>query len=1333
MKKSFTSVMAFILMIVMLIPLVASCGTTPSETTPATTTGPVSTTTGQSSGTITPPSVDGYKTDINAVVLNTIAPDALASYKIVYPETAADEIVALANSLAAAIQEKTGVSLPVVSDYVAIGVAVPTDGAEIRVGITNRNRADSWMRAYDYSIVQSGAAINIAATGVTALENAVAEFTSLMLSAEGAKAPTTPYLFQALYAVETLTLGGYDIAHFAIVRDQENSMVATYLQTKIAELTGILLPIRTDKMPAVDYEILIGNIARDGVEYPEAGTYLVKQVGTKLVLGGVGGYAGYNAAMDFITAQLVADTSKTGETLALTVAEKTAAHRTGGLYSLNLPETFGSMAGLYDIEYSAQTVLDRFFATKAELPEEVTVLDRFEVADYPFSQTLQIFVSPDGDDTNPGTEEEPLATFAVALSKVMNRNGGIIWVKGGQYSLESPVSIAAGHSGRATSPLFIKAYGDEKVTLTSTRPFDMERDNWHFLDPSDNADVWERIPEEARENIVYTTLADQGMVPSDIPAITKSAGPSILYVDGVEYNLAQYPNKTIDNFELMYFTYAYDTGKVTSRDGSNLYWPWVERATKAGKDPATWDVGWEIRVLNQKDNAGDKRGHPEMGEEILTWVNTGDIWYYGSTFEGWEFGYYNLALETEGQYWAHDANGNRWTKNSEGVPYLGTPKSGGYYSLKSIEHNSWGCKVSGNSSAGRNTFYLFNAVEALDAPGEWFYDKETGYLYIYPEDDHAVISDAQVSLSNPTPFNLMNISGASNVIIDGLTFDGSSNVGLNVSTANSVIVQNCTFLNTKSTNMNLQNSTDCAVIYSDFSASYSTMLNIGNNDSVNRLKPANNLVQNCFFHDPMPLKQVGLYWSGFRMVASHNYFNNTNTIGQNSVECIIEYNRFEGGSKDITDGGMIYSGGAFNRGNHYRHNLIHMFNATHNAIYNDGMGSGNYMYYNVVSTLHSKSDHNKPWYSSTGWGNVAYANLTLMRTPAEVVAAGANSSMESDITVFQSAQSGDTYNESALFYYYFGDQYSAGGTAARYKPVDYDGNPQLDYKVGTDGKVSFTSQPTLTQSLAGHWWVGKRTSEITNYLGKGDLATWWEHAPEYINALYGTEMILSLYTATTAGEEDYHPRYFYMPWYLCGRTYTYEADLPEGVSFQIPQYSYLERVDGNVYLRTAPEHVAEPNDDGSYTFTYEEVAAMERARRAPQYSAVTNNVILGGTPIYEEKDGKYHSTGIVNRAAVITDSAAKSGYRGYVATGKQENNFMYFSVDDLLPVVRYDFDYTVPDDVWEFIADAGIDDPSLTLTAEALEELKKVDDIKAGVTYDFRYSDWFDEVYPDFD
>ena len=61
----------------------------------------------------------------------------------------------------------------------------------------------------------------------------------------------------------------------------------------------------------------------------------------------------------------------------------------------------------------------------------------------------------------------------------------------------------------------------------------------------------------------------------------------------------------------------------------------------------------------------------------------------------------------------------------------------------------------------------------------------------------------------------------------------------------------------------------------------------------------------------------------------------TTTSGGNCAEVIIEYNRYEGGSADVTDGGMIYTWGVANRGNHYRYNLIHMFNQTHIGIYND--------------------------------------------------------------------------------------------------------------------------------------------------------------------------------------------------------------------------------------------------------------------------------------------------------------------------------------------------------------------------------------------------------------
>ena len=62
------------------------------------------------------------------------------------------------------------------------------------------------------------------------------------------------------------------------------------------------------------------------------------------------------------------------------------------------------------------------------------------------------------------------------------------------------------------------------------------------------------------------------MVAGDIPAITKS-GPGRMYVGGEEYQLAQYPNKTIDPNELLYFNYVYDQGKVTGTS-TNLYPSW---------------------------------------------------------------------------------------------------------------------------------------------------------------------------------------------------------------------------------------------------------------------------------------------------------------------------------------------------------------------------------------------------------------------------------------------------------------------------------------------------------------------------------------------------------------------------------------------------------------------------------------------------------------------------------------------------------------------------------------------------------------------------------------
>ena len=65
-----------------------------------------------------------------------------------------------------------------------------------------------------------------------------------------------------------------------------------------------------------------------------------------------------------------------------------------------------------------------------ELPTEITVLEPIEVENY-FSSSTQLFVAPDGKDTNPGTIDAPLATISAAARKVTDESGAIIWVRGG--------------------------------------------------------------------------------------------------------------------------------------------------------------------------------------------------------------------------------------------------------------------------------------------------------------------------------------------------------------------------------------------------------------------------------------------------------------------------------------------------------------------------------------------------------------------------------------------------------------------------------------------------------------------------------------------------------------------------------------------------------------------------------------------------------------------------------------------------------------------------------------------------------------------------------------
>ncbi|WP_344977064.1 right-handed parallel beta-helix repeat-containing protein [Compostibacter hankyongensis] len=84
-----------------------------------------------------------------------------------------------------------------------------------------------------------------------------------------------------------------------------------------------------------------------------------------------------------------------------------------------------------------------------------------------------VYVAPDGNDKNPGTKTQPLATLQAACDRARDIRGQKpaagsieILVAPGTYFLKKPLLITAAHSGTAASPLLIKGEGPEPSVIS---------------------------------------------------------------------------------------------------------------------------------------------------------------------------------------------------------------------------------------------------------------------------------------------------------------------------------------------------------------------------------------------------------------------------------------------------------------------------------------------------------------------------------------------------------------------------------------------------------------------------------------------------------------------------------------------------------------------------------------------------------------------------------------------------------------------------------------------------------------------------------------------------
>ena len=221
-------------------------------------------------------------------------------------------------------------------------------------------------------------------------------------------------------------------------------------------------------------------------------------------------------------------------------------------------------------------------------------------------------------------------------------------------------------------------------------------------------------------------------------------------------------------------------------------------------------------------------------------------------------------------------------------------------------------------------YYVYNLLEEIDLPGEYFIDRKTGKMYFYMPSNATETST--ISITNNSG-SLMSIS-AENVTVDGLTFTGSKSSGVYLG-GNNNVVKNCEISNTASCGVDLQgtnNTVDNCFIHD---TNVGVLLSGGNTNS---LTPGNNKVQNCEITRYSRISKtycaaVEVY--GVGNIVTHNEIHDGEHIAlrYQGLNHTLSYNEIYDVCKEVDDAGAIYVGRKWtDRGNKIISNYFHDIN-----------------------------------------------------------------------------------------------------------------------------------------------------------------------------------------------------------------------------------------------------------------------------------------------------------------------------------------------------------------------------------------------------------------------
>ena len=496
-----------------------------------------------------------------------------------------------------------------------------------------------------------------------------------------------------------------------------------------------------------------------------------------------------------------------------------------------------------------------------------------------FEKALEFFIATDGNDENEGTKYAPFATLERAKSEIralknekgLPYGGVTVYIRGGKYEMTDSFNLLSQDSGTVNSPIVYKAYNGEKAIFIGGSILD-----WAMFEPITDSYVLNRIIDmNARSNILQINLADLGIhdygqlnYPGAyvFPHVPDNSTSPELFFNNEPMTLARWPND----------------GYIT-----------ITSVIHPGANPRNWesdkilDPNYVLPADRDPDD-GFIIGYTD--NRIDNWTSANDIRLYG-------FWRYNWADQTVK------------VKNIDTINKTIESMHPSYYSV---------------TSGGR--YYVYNLLEEIDMPGEYYLDREQGILYLYPPDTN---ENAEIYLSNLTEG--INMKNTANVTIQDVHFTAVRGSAINIEDGENNLILNCTIKNTGDKAVRITGKNNGIMGSYIYNTNGGIVIGGGNRLT---LVPGENYAENNHiekFSRITKMYNPAITLSGVGNRASHNIMHDAphSAITFSGNNNIIEYNEIFDVLQSTDDAGAIYSGKDWTRrGNVIRYNYIHDLQVT---------------------------------------------------------------------------------------------------------------------------------------------------------------------------------------------------------------------------------------------------------------------------------------------------------------------------------------------------------------------------------------------------------------------